>query len=569
MKVVRVIRNSSIRTKLLVGFLVISVLLGIIGLVGTRNIKKINQNSKRMYEHNLQNIDDIHQIKENLTEITVSIAYLASTKNETGIQTLRRRITFITSQNQEIIERLDTRIGTEENWVDFKETLDNYRGQRERIIEMFHEGSKLSTAKLELDKFNGQMFEELNLIIEENQLNAQIQNDHNNEFYKRTSVIMYSFISIGFIVALSLGTVLSLYIARATDNGLEFATALEGGDFSVNIKTSKSNDELGRLIKALKQAQAKIRETLRDISIESTEVSSSSEELSATIEEISSTFEAISNNTNGIVSEIQEINGATDNLTLAIEEVNEEILQLANNSLEGQRQSALIKERAESVKNQGQVSKAISDKLSQENGKAILAAIEEGKVVDEIGLIAESISSIAAQTNLLSLNASIEAARAGESGRGFAVVANEIRNLAEQSELYVDKIQEVVVNVNRAFNNLSNNSRNTLDFITNTVSKDYELLISTGVSYEKDAIFINELSQNTAAMADALSVSTKEIVSLIQGITASMNNAADGSESMKKAISETTFALEQISLAGESQAAVAEKLNTLIQAFKL
>ena len=46
----------------------------------------------------------------------------------------------------------------------------------------------------------------------------------------------------------------------------------------------------------------------------------------------------------------------------------------------------------------------------------------------------EDISSIAGQTNLLSLNASIEAARAGEQGRGFAVVAEEIRNLSDSTK---------------------------------------------------------------------------------------------------------------------------------------
>lgn len=56
--------------------------------------------------------------------------------------------------------------------------------------------------------------------------------------------------------------------------------------------------------------------------------------------------------------------------------------------------------------------------------------------------MAEVISEIADQINLLSLNASIEAARAGEQGKGFAVVAGEIGNLAGETTAAVNKIKE-------------------------------------------------------------------------------------------------------------------------------
>ena len=71
----------------------------------------------------------------------------------------------------------------------------------------------------------------------------------------------------------------------------------------------------------------------------------------------------------------------------------------------------------------------------------ILALAEQ---TQQIGEIITTVSDIAAQSNMLALNASVESARAGEYGKGFAVVAVEMRNLAEQSKQAAGQVKAIL-----------------------------------------------------------------------------------------------------------------------------
>lgn len=255
-------------------------------------------------------------------------------------------------------------------------------------------------------------------------------------------------------------------------------------------------------------------------------VSSVSEELSATIEEINSTFETINSNASAITDGVMEIRAASEELTATVEEVNFGVSQLASNSSVGSEKSVQIKGRAIKIKENGNESKALAEHLYDEKQANIVDAIEKGKVVDEIVNFAGLISGIAAQTNLLALNASIEAARAGEHGRGFSVVATEIGFLSEQSARYVKDIQITVGNVQHAFSNLAENAKDVLEYVDKRVRSDYELLVETGNSYENDAIYVSNLSEDTAFMSQELNAATEEISSVMQSIAGNIEDAS-------------------------------------------
>jgi methyl-accepting chemotaxis protein len=75
-----------------------------------------------------------------------------------------------------------------------------------------------------------------------------------------------------------------------------------------------------------------------------------------------------------------------------------------------------------------------------------------GEQTQAVGEIIATVSDLAEQSNLLSVNASIEAAKAGEQGKGFTVVAQEVKNLAEQSKMAVSQVRNILTEIQKASN---------------------------------------------------------------------------------------------------------------------
>ena len=572
--------NLGVKKKLIVVFSVVCIFMVLIGAEGILSSAKINNSATKMYNNNLISIKDLEEMSRNITEVKANMLRIVFEGDKSKLDEQIKTISTLAIEDENwkkeyesIQDDLNRDIAEEETqtYDDFKKELVNYRELRNMIISFvkannYNEAVKTYNSKMPI--IMDSMVEKLQKCIDINQkLAYQTNLDDIAQFHKvRYKIITYT--TIAFLIILLMAYMLSKNIMNSLNKMKELAQRLSNYDFSTPMTITRK-DEFGQTGIDLNTAQENVSSLVKVIMENSQNISASSEELSATVQELSSKAITIDEAVDTIVSGMQVSSSVSEEISASTEEVDASINVLSSKAMEGSNNANKSKERATAVKNNSQ--KAINEtkKIYAEKQEKMQKAIVDGKIVDSIKVMADTIGSISEQTNLLALNAAIEAARAGDQGKGFAVVAEEVKKLAEESAQAVINIHDTIVKVQQALKSSIDTGSDILEFINTDVNEQFDAYGETGNKYYNDSDFVSKMSEEIAAMSEEITATVGLVSKAVQNMAEASQKSSEEAEIIKESMYETTKAIEQVSLTAQGQAELSQKLNQIVKKFKI
>lgn len=348
---------------------------------------------------------------------------------------------------------------------------------------------------------------------------------------------------------------------------------LATGDFRIVSSTEiealmDRPDEIGQMSRAVRDLRANISKLMKTIMESSEYVASASEELTASSDQsasvsgqVADSIVKVAASCNEQLTAVNDAGGRANDLSLHMSEF--------RGSLETAHQTINTASQTASDGSQ-QVGKAVDQMHSIETavGESTEVIAGLGEQSKKIGTIVDTISAIAAQTNLLALNAAIEAARAGEHGRGFAVVADEVRKLAEQSQDAASRIAELI----RGIQTAAGQAVAAMKTGNEQVKSGTDAVTRAGDTFRDIAVMVNKVSDESNKMSQTvqgLAGGTAQISKAVQTIEEMSRKVSGESQTVSAATEEQTSTMNEIANASRSLAEMAQKLQEAAAKFQI
>lgn len=392
------------------------------------------------------------------------------------------------------------------------------------------------------------------------------------ELNKPVVELCIKLIAIALVVLVLIAFIISTVVrnmAKQINHVRNFAKQLADGNFTVHAIENKRADELGMMGESLNDMFGSNKDMIRKISNHAEILNTSSTDMKESVVRLQQEFQNIEHLMDRVNSDMANTSAATEEVNAAVQEVHASMTILANETERSLELSGEIKDRAHQIETTSTSAYTYATELAGKHREGLEQSIRNADVVKSIGDLAEVISEIAEQINLLSLNASIEAARAGDQGKGFAVVASEIGKLANQTTAAVNKIKDTIVEVENAFGSLVDQSKNMLQFVSDTVAPDYDSFVNVSKQYGDDALTIEKLSNDISDMVTGIEMVMQEVGEAIHSVSESSQNTLENSNNIMNSVNSVSDVVTEVSDMSVQQDEIAGELQGVVGKFIL
>ncbi|WP_204799032.1 methyl-accepting chemotaxis protein [Oceanobacillus neutriphilus] len=557
---------KSIKSKIIFAFSIVILLVLFLGAYNSITIKKMNDETTKMVEDNLQMLIANTGLETAMTSrISAARGYVL-----TGDDNFKEEFEALTKKGEEF-EELAKSIGASQELENLIRTTNVWQtAVVGDVFDVYDRGDEAQA----ISNLNGLSFMVDNITAEYEEMAADSEAAinqggekiiaHGNQTVIIVVVVSVLILILSVTAALVTGSVISKPIKAV----MERMKLIASGDLSQDALQIQTRDEVGQLVEATNEMASNTRNLLRQINEVSETVTNQSEELTQAANEVKSgseqvaiTMQELAAGSEKQANSASDLADITGNFTTKVQEVNDN----------GERVQQYSDKVLEMTTNGSELMTSSTEQMGRID-QIVQGAVVKVEALDthsqKISHLVAVIKDIAGQTNLLALNAAIEAARAGEHGKGFTVVADEVRKLAEQVAVSVTDITDIVANIQ---NETSTVVQSLKDGYAE-VEQGTDQIVTTGKTFKEINQSISNMVENINLVNENLAditTSSQEMKGSIEEIASISEEAAAGVEQTSASTQQTTSSMEEVAGSSEQLSRLAEELNGLVRRFRV
>ncbi|TCP16404.1 methyl-accepting chemotaxis protein [Simplicispira metamorpha] len=503
--------HMKVGSKLIFGFLVVSLIGAVIGVLGILKTSELSDMATVMYEREMIGAQHIARSNLAMVEATRSLrsAMLSGTEPDRNrhLQDMQTRLdesktelrsaekTFFTPTGKaQLADTHNALLAYEAIAKDMAATL-----RSEPLPELTGSTRQLFTVGTPTaNKLSALM----TTLVERKSANAKALSEETDAIYASTHALLIALTLGGVLAGVAIGTLITRSLTRQLGGEpadvAAVANAIAAGDLSTTIDDSKA--QATSVVHAMHEMQASLRQIVSTVRASSDSIATGAQQIATGNSDLSQRTETQASNLEQTAASMEEI-------------------------------ASTVQTSADTARQATQLATSASDAATQGGAvmEQVVTTMEEintasRKIADIIGVI----DGIAFQTNILALNAAVEAARAGEQGRGFAVVASEVRSLAGRSAEAAKEIKVLIGNsVDKvdAGSKLVDTAGSTMQHIVQEVQRVTGLIREISASTSEQTVGIGQVSEAVAQL-DQVTQQNAALVEESAAAAASLNQQA-------------------------------------------